>query len=52
LFRSTEERQKAARTFREDVASGGLRVAFGVVIIGLFSILDALPHPGAGGQVR
>ena len=35
---------EAARTFREDVASGRLRVGHGLVIIGLFSILDALPH--------
>jgi hypothetical protein len=35
---------EAARTFREDVTSGRLRVGHGLVIIGLFSILDALPH--------
>ena len=35
---------EAARTFREDIASGRLRVGHGLVIIGLFSILDALPH--------
>jgi hypothetical protein len=35
---------EAARTFREDVASGRLRVGHGLVIIGLFSILDAIPH--------
>jgi hypothetical protein len=35
---------EAARTFREDVAGGRLRVGHGLVIIGLFSILDALPH--------
>jgi hypothetical protein len=35
---------EAARTFRKDVASGRLRVGHGLVIIGLFGILDALPH--------
>jgi hypothetical protein len=35
---------EAARTFKEDVTSGRLRVGHGLVIIGLFSILDALPH--------
>jgi hypothetical protein len=35
---------EASRTFREDVASGRVRVGHGLVIIGLFSILDALPH--------
>jgi hypothetical protein len=35
---------EAAHTFREDVASGRLRVGHGLVIIGLFSILDAVPH--------
>jgi hypothetical protein len=34
----------AARTFREDVAHGQVRVGHGLVIIGLFSILGALPH--------
>jgi hypothetical protein len=34
----------AARTFREDIASGQVRVGHGLIIIGLFSILDALPH--------
>jgi hypothetical protein len=35
---------EASRTFQEDVASGRVRVGHGLVIIGLFSILDALPH--------
>jgi hypothetical protein len=35
---------EASRTFREDVANGRVRVGHGLVIIGLFSILDALPH--------
>ena len=35
---------EAARTFHEDIAHGQLRVGHGLVIIGLFSILDALPH--------
>ncbi len=35
---------EAARTFREDLASGRVRVGHGLVIIGLFSILDSLPH--------
>src|SRR5438105_8903263 len=34
----------ASRTFREDVTHGQLRVGHGLVIIGLFSILGALPH--------
>jgi len=34
----------ASHTFREDVAHGQLRVGHGLVIIGVFSILDALPH--------
>ena len=35
---------EASRTFREDVAHGQVRVGHGLVIIGLFGILDALPH--------
>jgi hypothetical protein len=35
---------EASRTFREDVAHGQVRVGHGLVIIGLFSILGALPH--------
>jgi hypothetical protein len=35
---------EAARTFREDLAHGRLRVGHGLVIIGLFSILEAVPH--------
>jgi hypothetical protein len=35
---------EAARTFREDLAHGQLRVGHGLVVIGLFSILQALPH--------
>ena len=34
----------ASRTFREDLAHGQVRVGHGLVIIGLFSILGALPH--------
>jgi hypothetical protein len=35
---------EAARTFREDIANGHVRVGHGIIIIGLFSILEALPH--------
>jgi hypothetical protein len=35
---------EASRTFREDVAHGQVRVGHGLIIIGLFSVLDALPH--------
>ena len=35
---------EASRTFREDIARGQVRVGHGLIIIGLFSILDALPH--------
>jgi hypothetical protein len=35
---------EAARTFREDVAHGHVRVGHGIIIIGIFSILEALPH--------
>ena len=34
----------ASRTFRDDVTHGHVRVGHGLIIIGLFSILDALPH--------
>ena len=35
---------EASRTFREDIAHGHIRVGHGIIIIGIFSILDALPH--------
>jgi hypothetical protein len=35
---------EAARTFGEDLAHWRLRVGHGLVVIGIFSILDALPH--------
>lgn len=35
---------EASRTFHEDIEHGHLRVGHGLVIIGLFSILEALPH--------
>jgi hypothetical protein len=35
---------EASQTFREDVAHGRVRVGHGIVIIGAFSILGALPH--------
>ena len=35
---------EASRTFQEDIAHGQVRVGHGLIIIGLFSILDALPH--------
>jgi hypothetical protein len=35
---------EASHTFREDLIHGRVRVGHGLVIIGLFSILDALPH--------
>jgi hypothetical protein len=35
---------EASRTFREDVSHGHVRVGHGIIIIGLFSILEALPH--------
>jgi hypothetical protein len=35
---------EASRTFREDVAHGHVRVGHGIIIIGIFSILEALPH--------
>ena len=34
----------ASRTFREDIAHGRLRVGHGMVILGFFCILGALPH--------
>ncbi len=35
---------EASKTFREDLAHGQVRVGHGLVIIGFFSILSALPH--------
>jgi hypothetical protein len=35
---------EASRTFRDDLLHGHVRVGHGLIIIGLFSILDALPH--------
>lgn len=35
---------EASHTFREDIAHGRVRVGHGLIIIGLFSILEALPH--------
>ena len=35
---------EAAHTFREDVTHGHVRVGHGIIIIGVFSILEALPH--------
>jgi hypothetical protein len=35
---------EASHTFREDIADGRVRVGHGIIIIGLFSILEALPH--------
>jgi hypothetical protein len=44
----------ASHTFRDDVSHGKVRVGHGLIIIGLFSILGALPHLGesleAGGR--
>ena len=34
----------ASRTFLDDITHGHLRVGHGLVIIGVFSILGALPH--------
>ena len=34
----------ASHTFRDDITHGQFRVGHGLVIIGLFSILEALPH--------
>jgi hypothetical protein len=35
---------EASRTFRDDLTHGNIRLGHGLIIIGLFSILDALPH--------
>jgi hypothetical protein len=35
---------EASRTFTEDLAQKHLRVGHGLVIIGFFGILEALPH--------
>jgi hypothetical protein len=35
---------EASHTFREDVSHGHVRVGHGIIIIGIFSILEALPH--------
>jgi hypothetical protein len=35
---------EASHTFREDVMNGHVRVGHGIIIIGIFSILEALPH--------
>jgi hypothetical protein len=35
---------EASRTFREDIANGRVRVGHGLIIIGFFSALGALPH--------
>ena len=35
---------EASKTFHEDLAHGTARVGHGLVIIGFFSILTALPH--------
>jgi hypothetical protein len=35
---------EVSRTFHDDLAHGRFRVGHGLVIIGLFSILSALPH--------
>jgi hypothetical protein len=34
----------ASHTFRDDMTHGHVRIGHGLIIIGLFSILDALPH--------
>jgi hypothetical protein len=34
----------AFHTFRDDITHGHVRVGHGLIIIGLFSILGALPH--------
>lgn len=34
----------ASRTFREDLVTHQVRVGHGLVIIGVFSVLGALPH--------
>ena len=35
---------EASHTFREDFTRGQLRVGHGIIIIGVFSVLSALPH--------
>ena len=35
---------EASHTFREDVTHGHVHVGHGIIIIGIFSILEALPH--------
>src|SRR3954447_7706769 len=35
---------EASRTLRDDLTHGHVRVGHGLIIIGLFGILDALPH--------
>jgi hypothetical protein len=35
---------EASHTFREDIAHGHIRVGHGIIIIGIFGILEALPH--------
>ena len=35
---------EASHTFREDVTHVHVRVGHGIIIIGIFSILEALPH--------
>jgi hypothetical protein len=39
---------EASRTFEDDVANRQLRVGHGLILIGLFSALQALPHLLAG----
>jgi hypothetical protein len=35
---------EASHTFREDIAHGHIRVGHGIIIIGIFGILEALPN--------
>jgi hypothetical protein len=44
----------ASHTFRDDLAHGHVRVGHGLIIIGIFSILGALPHliEGLGAAAR
>jgi hypothetical protein len=35
---------EASRTFRDDVTHGTVRVGHGLIILGVFGILGALPH--------
>ena len=35
---------EASKTFTDDIAHGQLRVGHGLIIIGVFGILEALPH--------